>query len=211
MKTKTAAKVLLAFASVLTLNATHVFAQPFLDAVWTIDENGSGLFNALDPGSTSGVTSQNIVGYSVGHLQADPVSGIVGLYYKFGTVSLPGDVVLLEPQAPTGTPSDMLRFDGQGGVYFFSDYEPGEANTDLADVPVMPQPINPVFINEVGPEGNNGALYSPVAGQPGFDTSGILPGLQYNIISDVPEPASVALLLAGPGLWLFRVLHRRKS
>jgi hypothetical protein len=213
---KNLTKTLLAVAGISTIAVTTASAQStnppnyYLNAVWTLPENGQGLFNAVIPGSDSGggIYSQNIVGYTIGSLKLDPASGIVGLYYSFGTTTLPGDVVLLEPQAPTGTISDLLRFDGTGGVYFFSD-EDGPP-IDLADVPVIPQTINPVVINEVGPEGNNGAFYTPAPGQPGFDTSGVLPGVAYNIISDVPEPASATLLLAGTGLWLLNVTRRRR-
>ena len=202
MKRKTTTKVLLALASILTLKATIAFAQPFPGATWTIDENGPALLGGP------------IAGYSSGAYKLDPSSGTVGWYYPLagsGAPSAPGDVVLMEPQAPTGTISDLLRFDGQGGVFFFSDLEPGDPNPDKADVPVIPQPINPVIINEVGPEGNNGALYAPLPGQPGYDVSGIFPGIQYNIISDVPEPASGALVLAGTALWLLKGARRKKS
>jgi hypothetical protein len=202
---KNITKTVLASAGISTCIVTSAFAQPFPGSTWTIDENGPAILS-------------NPVGYSVGRYQPDPVSGIVGWYYPLaGTPTLPGDVVLTEPQAPTGTISDLLRFDGQGGVYFFSDLEPGEPNPDKADVPVIPQPMpnpinNPVFITEVGPEGNNGVLYIPQPGQPGFDTSGILPGIQYNIISDaVPEPTAATFLLAGAGLWLFNTARRKRS
>jgi hypothetical protein len=121
-----------------------------------------------------------------------------------------GDVVLLEPDAPTGTISDLLRFDGNG-VYFFSELEPNETNPDMADVPIIPPAINPVVLMEVGSEGNNGVLYIPGPGQPGYDLSGVLPGIRYDIISDIPEPASATLLLAGVGLWLLNAARRNKS
>lgn len=203
MKNKT--KIMLAMAGISAFVVTTAFAQPFPNEIWTIDENGPAL---LGPSPGAG----GLVGYSNGEYKPDPISGIVGWYYPLaGTPSVPGDVVLLESQSPSGAPSDLLRFDGTGGVYFFSD-EDGPP-FDNADVPVMPQPINPVVLNEVGPEGNNGAFYVPLPGQPGFDTSGVFPGIQYNIISDspVPEPASAALLLAGAGLWLLNAARRRKS
>jgi hypothetical protein len=196
---KNMTKTMLAIAGISAFIITPAFAQPFPGSTWTIDENGPALLS-------------NPAGFSQGLYKPDPISGIVGWYYPLaGTPSVPGDVVLLESQAPSGAPSDLLRFDGTGGVYFFSDEDgPPFAN---ADVPVMPQPINPVVINEVGPEGNNGAFYVPGPGQPGYDLSGILPGIQYNIISDspVPEPASAALLLAGAGLGLLNAARRRKS
>jgi hypothetical protein len=62
---------------------------------------------------------------------------------------------------------------------------------------------------EVGPEGNNGAVYTPTAGQPGFDPS----EPTYHFISDgsavVPEPASIAILGAGFVGIAFIVWRRR--
>src|SRR5262249_27401532 len=143
-----------------------------------------------------------IVGYSIGTNKVDPVSGTATLWYNVGFPALPGDVVLFEPGGGGNTNiSDLIRFDGQGGMFFFSELEPGEINPDPADVPILPgtNPLLPViFLNEIGPEGNNGALYKPLAGQPGFDPTGVFPGLQYNFISDaVPEPSPAALMLCG--------------
>jgi hypothetical protein len=195
---KNLTKTVLAIAGFSAIVATPAFAQPYPNSTWTIDENGPALLS-------------NPAGYSNGRYQTDPASGMVGWYYPLaGTPTAAGDVLLLEPQPSTGTQSDLLRFDGQGGVYFFSDQEPG-GTPDKADVPAIPQPFNPVVINEVGTEANNGAFYTPGPGQPGYDTSGVLPGIQYNIISDVPEPASATLLLAGAGLWLFNAARRRRS
>jgi len=197
-------KIVLAVAGTLNLIATAVSGQvlgPFPNETWYIDENGPALLN-----------DGPLVGYSNGHYQVDPISGIQGWYYNLGgtNVNVPGDVILLEPQAPPGTVSDLLRFDGNG-VYFFSDLEPDETNPDKADVPVIPQAINPVVLTEVGPEGNNGVLYIPVSGQPGCDTSGVLPGIRYNIISDVPEPGATTLLLSGAILWLLNNSGRKRS
>jgi len=133
------------------------------------------------------------------------------LYYRWGTPTVPGDVLLHELGAPTNQFSDVLRFDGQGGMYFFSEREAGQLNPDPADVFVLPQPQpGAVALFETGPEGNNGAFYTPGPGQPGFDTSGIFPGVSYNFISDVPEPGSVGLLLIAAGIAGFRMRQGRR-
>jgi hypothetical protein len=153
MKKTTITKTLIPCIGLATV-LTTALAQPYTNATWTIDENGPALFD-----SHSGV-----VGYSNGVLQRDPISGVTTLYYQLAgpnVPSLPGDVVLLEPPSTTQA-SDLLRFDGRGGVYFFSDVEPGEANTDLADVGVPLNSVNPsnaLYFAETGVEGNNG--YSP--------------------------------------------------
>jgi hypothetical protein len=53
-------------------------------------------------------------------------------------------------------------------------------------------------------------LYIPFPGQPGADVSGLLPGVQYKIISDVvPEPSSAVLLLSGGALFGLNVMRRK--
>ena len=52
------------------------------------------------------------------------------------------------------------------------------------------------MILEVGAEGSNGAVYIPVAGQPGFVAGAAAP-VEYHLlsdVSDVPEPATFGLL-----------------
>lgn len=131
-------------------------------------------------------------------ISVDPASGIATLTYILPFAGSPGDVLLFEPSA-AGTNnqfSDLLRFDGHGHMFFFSETETTEP-PNPADVAAIPPPISPLTFTEVGPEGSNGIIYTPPAGGPGFDPS----GPTYHIISDVPEPASAALLLTG--LWVF--------
>ncbi len=186
---KKAGTVLLVLTLIAVATTTTVLGQP----VWTVDENGPALLNGGP-----------IVGFANGSYKLDPISGLMGWYYPLGP-STPGDLVLQEPPN-TNSFSDILRFDGNG-VFFFSDAEAGETNLDKADVFQLPPLVtNPNYITifrvETGVEGNNGFFWAPGPGQPGFDASGQLPGLAYNIISDaVPEPQAVVLLAAG--LWLF--------
>jgi len=50
---------------------------------------------------------------------------------------------------------------------------------------------NEAMVEEMGTQSENGALYVPGPGQPGFDPV-FLPS--YHFISDVPEPATFELL-----------------
>jgi PEP-CTERM motif len=68
---------------------------------------------------------------------------------------------------------------------------------------------NALTLTEVGPEGNNGITYTPLAGQPGF-VAGAAGPVTYVIVSDaaVPEPATLTLL--GLGAAGFLLIHRRQ-
>jgi hypothetical protein len=185
------------------VSAGSLFAQA-IPNIYSFDENGNASYNgaAVPPG----------------HLLAiDPSGGIAGpvLAYQLPTLVTPGDLALVEAGAGTGaTNSDIVRFfnstanPNQTLLLFYSDFGPGDPPTDLADTG-LPFSPNAFQINEVGPEGNNGALWAPVAGTPGFDPSGII--TQYNIISDVPEPGTGALFLSGVGVLVWLKRMRSKS
>ncbi|HEV3167535.1 MAG TPA: PEP-CTERM sorting domain-containing protein, partial [Isosphaeraceae bacterium] len=132
-----------------------------------------------------------------GFFSTDPgPGGLPGvLTYTLPFPGVQGDVVLLD----AGVTLDVIRFNGNGTALFYSD------NTDgfdsKADTPSPPGQLyaNVVRIPEVGPEGNNGATYTPLPGQPGFDPTA---AVTYNFVSDgsLPEPSSLVLLSSGFGL-----------
>jgi hypothetical protein len=160
-----------------------------------IDEFGNGSFTTGLGGS--GTLTSGLI--------ADPTGGVPGnvLAYilPFAFTPVAGDLILDEP--PPGTTvilSDVLRFVTVGNAHlllFYSDN--GDGVDALADISGLPgnSSTNVVSIPEIGPEGNNGATYTPVGVQPGAGNSDFSP--TYNIISDsnAPEPASVFLMIAG--------------
>src|SRR5206468_6381397 len=95
---------------------------------------------------------------------------------------------LFEPTNAPNEISDLIRFPGNGNMYFFSLIDDTDPFHDLADVPAMPPLITPnLFINEIGPEGNNNADYTP--GPSGIGGNSANRSEEYLFISDVPEPS----------------------
>ena len=202
---KPSTKTLLALGCAYAMTASSLSAQ----LVYTFDEYG----NSSGPSSGPPI--------SPGVLQPDP-SGALGLPVPVlvYTVPLPlvsGDVVLTEPGNPSteNVYSDVVRFWNPTGVnltqiIFYSDFSAADPPDAPADTGLPQQLINPIIIPEVGPEGNNGAIYTPPAGGPGS-----LPGalITYNIISDgvVPEPGTMALAGLGGGLLLLTLKRRHQA
>jgi hypothetical protein len=159
--------------------------------IMSFDENGNG---TLDTG-----TSIIPLDYGVEDT----------LYYVLPIAVVEGDVAVMEESGLIDTISDVLRFvnDPAGAVgsriYVYSDI--GES--DLADVGIPPLGSNVVEVREVVVNGLIGVFdYTPASGQPGCNPN---PGgtlHTYNFTSDVPEPATIALL----GLGVLSLLRRKR-
>lgn len=148
-------------------------------------------------------------------LEIGPMGGVRYDLRRFGPVALTaGDLVLTEPGAP-GAPSDILRFDRLPGedsvhsVLFLSDVEEGgEAVTQDTPLGSGCTQANCVTFEEQGGSAS-GAFYTPRDRlDPGFDQSGTI--VSYTFISDVPEPGSASLLLAGLAS-LVGIARRRRA
>ena len=186
-------KVIALIGLTSTIAATAAFGQggPLI----TVDELGNMTLNGAPT--------------SPGVLATDPFSGITTLMYKLPFPGFRGDVRLFEPGA--NIPSDVLRFDGNFQLFFFSEIEPTDVPPfDPADVAVLPPPhaaLPSVSMFETGPEGNTGAFYTPLGNDPGGDFS----NPSYHFISDVPEPGSGLLLGLGGGLlWMLKGRRQNK-
>jgi hypothetical protein len=162
----------------------------------TVDELGKGTFNGTPLPSS---------------MQVDPFSGVLTLAYQLPFPGVRGDVQLFESGPQPSAASDVLRFDGNGFVYFFSEQEATDVPPfDAADVglplPVAGLPV--VNLVETGPEGNNGAFYNPAGGLPGDNSA----GATYNFISDVTVPEPGTATLVGVSLvGLLAIIRRRKA
>jgi hypothetical protein len=162
-----------------------------------VDEFGNGIFSPIP-------TTSVPLGFTVG---PDPTGGVSGnvLIYTLPFEVLPGDIGLVEPGAPVGSgPSDLLRFFTPTGaanseLIFYSDISPGDPPDSPADSGLPTSP-NAILVDESGPEGNNGVVFASVNNAPGVGPFGS--EVIYHIASDVPEPGTVALLLAGAGVGL---------
>src|SRR4051795_4488695 len=154
----------------------------------TFDENGNGFY---DPRDGTGLKTLPVLGGA----------GTSLLVYGLPSPVITGDVRIWEDFLG-GTIGDVLRFTNAAGdlggglngdrMIVYSDLpEPGETG-DLADVGIPTQlfPRDGGGVLEIGPEGNNGVVYSP--GGP-FDNI-------YHFTSDgslVPEPSSIIMLSLG--------------
>jgi hypothetical protein len=132
-------------------------------------------------------------------LKADPGPGGLPSVLTYDLLNPPGlvsgDVLMREPGS--GFILDVVRFNSSNGsLVFYSDNIDGFDS--LADTFGPPSQLyaNMITINEIGPESNNFAIYTPIAGQPGF-VAGAAGPVTYTLISDVPEPTSLALLGTG--------------
>jgi hypothetical protein len=178
-----------------------------------VDENGHGTINGF-----GGVQQLPFA------LQNDPGPGGRRNVLTYSLLNPPrlraGDVAFdapgtLEPDLLYG--GDLIRFnrnetcaaDGSiGCLVFYSDNTDG--SNDLADgLPPRRLRGNVAHIAELGTEAFNFAIYTPVRGEPGFVRGADAP-VTYIFISDIPEPASLAILLTGmAGLGLARIRRRR--
>ena len=163
----------------------------------TVDENGHGTINGF-----LGVQPLP------SGLQNDPGPGGLANILTYDLLNPPGLVagdVLLQ-DGVSGPILDVVRFNpnevgpggGTGSLLFYSDNIDGFDS--LGDTAGPPGALyaNNITILEVGPEGLNGALYTPLAGQPGFVAGAGAP-VSYQLNSDVPEPATWGLMLLGVG------------
>jgi PEP-CTERM motif-containing protein len=177
---------IVAVVAIMAASTRPASGQPLI----FFDENGhsGGSFGSLpsgfgpDPLATGG-----------------PTFPTATLFYVLPFPVATGDLQLTEP--PTGI-SDLVRFEGNH-VFFYSDLN--DPHPDLADVglPLL-LTATPTVIAETGTDGSNMALWIPPPGAPGAGGPG---PIQYNIISDVPEPTSLWLVGLGGTLLLF-VLRR---
>jgi hypothetical protein len=196
--------LLLAFLVSIMPQASN--AQGFSVTI-RVNENGQGLFT-----NTSGFVSTLPVSF-----QTDNGPGGFANALTYSLLNPPGLTAgdLLLSESAGGAISDVIRFNPTencngsiGCLVFYSDNLDGIDS--LADIGLpTARYTNTVSFAEIGPEGNNGLTYTPLAGQPGFVAGSDGP-VTYVLQSDssVPEPSSILLL--GTGLGALIVVCRNR-
>ena len=118
-----------------------------------------------------------------------------------------GDVLVNEPGGGLG---DIIRFNttsfvpgSAGDMVFYSALGGGS----LADTGF---PTSRYANQATATEVNGIITYTPTAGQPGFVAGASLP-VEYVLVSDVPEPASLTMLGIGAAALAGYVWRRRKQ
>ena len=183
----TSIKSILTAGFAVAIAATTALGQNII-----VDEFGNGTFNGTPmPGAPF----------------LDAFSGMTTMSYVLPFAAVPGDVILKEPG---GAPADLLRFDGNFRLFFFSDVSLADPSDSPADVglPAAIAALPQITFFETGPEaGPNGLFgYAPGFFNPGGNTTGTV---TYDFVSDVPEPGSMALLVYGLGMAGFGFRGRR--
>jgi hypothetical protein len=181
----------LSFLVALLLSMTALAHADSFSISITVDEQGNGTVTNTD-GFNSTLSSS---------LKADPGPGGLSSVLTYDLLNPPGlvsgDVLLLEPGSLIFL--DVVRFNASNGsLVFYSDNIGGFDSLGDTFGPPSSFYTNRITINEIGPEGNNFAIYTPTAGQPGF-VAGAAGPVTYTLISDgaVPEPSTLALLGTG--------------
>ena len=155
MKKHNRAIITVGFSAALA--ATTALSQPLI----SVDEWGNGAIGG------SPLTWQTSL--------LEPFSGMFTLSYNLPFPGVPGDVSIADSD---GTVSDIIRFDGSGHLFFFSDFSVTEPPISLADVGVPPfNAANPVvFLAEVSlPSGADGFWgYTPGFNNPGANVNNLL-------------------------------------
>ena len=156
----------------------------------------------------SGVTN-----YGAGSLAVDPSGGsangqalVFTLPFNFTNQ---GDVVMQEPDL-SGM-NDVIRFWGNNQIIFYSD----PADNDLADLSGLPtNSFAGVTVPEIWPSGwdnpndKQWADYIPGASDPGYAGANFV---QYEFISQIPEPSTLALVGLGLVGLAFKAYRRRSE
>jgi len=172
----------------------------------TVNENGQGLVT-----STDGFMSTLPVTF-----QTDNGPGGLANALTYSLLSPPGltEGDLLLSESPGGSISDIIRFNPTencsntiGCLVFYSDNFDGiDSRADIG-LPTG-RYTNTVSLMEIGPEGDNGLTYTPVAGQPGF-VAGADGPVTYVLASDSPVPEPSTIVLFGTGMAALLIIRKR--
>jgi hypothetical protein len=191
----------LSFIPLLLLFGGAALAQGTAFSI-SVDEAGNG--SLIDPTGLV-ITLPSSMGPDPG---PGGLPSVLTYHLPAGLNGIQGDLLLTD--GPNQTPLDVIRFNGDGTILFYSDSVDGV--DDPADTPSPPQGLytNLVSVPEVPVGAGDGATYIPNPGQPGFLDGGATYHILSDTTTDVPEPGALALLIGG-GVSLLAFRRRRRA
>ncbi len=175
-----------------------------LMAVAAVARAGTLQFDQFGDGSIDSTPLANFFGTDPG-----PGGFPNALTYGLPFTGVQGDLILTDPNF-SDLPMEIIRFNGDGTLILYAGNLPD--SPALISSPPGTLYDNIAVVSDTGPEVSNSATYTPVDGQPGFDSSDptyIFDNSDHSL-SEVPEPSTMAMCAASLAVLGLGGMQRRR-